>query len=253
VRVELANHYLSVKQYRKAQAHAEAAAESGAVPALQCAAQCAEAMEEWPKAEAHVRKLSEQFPDMVGIWMFWCHRTGRGDAAAAGKLVEQRLSQVKGEPTPSELLTAAAYRALTGKPELAPALFQTAHRRKRDDGVLILAASLSDTLQDAGSRERYLDELPITSPYLSARYFFNAARNESEEFVPSEEAMDTAVKRTFPGGRGLVAYVAGMYALRRGETKRATEYLNRAITESDPKDAIPAALAGAALRSMAKK
>jgi hypothetical protein len=71
--------------------------------------------------------------------------------------------------------------------------------------------------------------------------------------VPTEEAMDRAVKGTFPGGRALVAYAVGMYALRRGETERAKEYLNRAMSESDPKDSIPAALAGEALRSMVKK
>ena len=253
VRVELANHFLAKKEYRRAQGHAETAAESGAAPALQCAARCAEAMDEWPKAEGHVRRLSEQFPDLVVIWMLWCHRTGRGDATAAAKLVEERLGQVKGEPTPSELVSAAVFRALTGRPDLAPDLLLVAHRRKRDDGALLLAASLSDTQQDVGSRERFLNEIPIASPYLPAKSLLASARNESEEFVPTEEAMDSTVKRTAKAGRGLVCYVLGMYALRRGDDKRATEYLKRSIDEADPKDTASAALSAIALRSMTKK
>jgi tetratricopeptide (TPR) repeat protein len=252
VRVELANYYLSKKEYHKAQDLAEKAAESGASPALQCAARCAEAMEQWPKAEAHVRRLSEQFPDHVGIWLLWCHRTGRGDATAAAKLVEETLSKVRGEPTPAELVTAAYYRALTGHAELAPELLLTAHRRQRNDAALLLGASLSDTLQDVAGRERLLNAME-TGPYSAAKILLNSARNESEEFIPTAEAMDAAVKRSIPAARGLVCYTFGMFALRRGDQKRATEYLERAVAEADPKDTASAALAAAALRSMAKK
>jgi hypothetical protein len=254
VRVELANHFLGVKNYRRAQGYAEAAAESGAFFALQCAARCAESLDEWPKAEAHVRKLSEQFPDQVAIWFLWCQRTGRGEAAAAGKLVEERLGQVKSAPSQSELITAAVYRALTGHPEFGPELLLAAHRKKREDGALLLAASLSDTLQDVGLRERYLNDIAYeSSPYRAARMILSRARDEGEEFVPASDKIDAAVNATPPPGRGLVCYVLGSYALRRGNTELATKYLTKASTEFEPKDVPSAALAAAAIRAMAKK
>ncbi|MBO0699929.1 MAG: hypothetical protein J2P46_16140, partial [Zavarzinella sp.] len=254
VRVDLAYHFLAAKDYPRAHGYAEAAAESGAPFALRCAARCADAAGEWAKAEAHARRLSEQFPDALAAWLIWCHRTGKGDAAAAAKLVEDRLGRVTGNPTADELQTAAALRALTGKVDLAPELLFAAHQRKRDDGALLLAASLSDTLKDTGSRERYLAFLTDDrSPYIAIKLFLARAQDDGEEVRPVADSVARLVRATPPGARVLACYIGGMYALRRGEAKVATEYLTKAATDQEPNDTLPAALAAGALRGVGKK
>ena len=66
--------------WAKAQPYAEAAAQTWAGWAMQCAVRCYEGMKDWERAELWVRRLSERYPDSsLRAWLNFCKRTGHGD------------------------------------------------------------------------------------------------------------------------------------------------------------------------------
>ena len=79
VRVEIADHYMGLKQWDKAKPYAEAAAQTWAGWAMDCAARCAEGEKDWERAESwysrHHRALSRQF---LGCLVFLLQAHGPG-------------------------------------------------------------------------------------------------------------------------------------------------------------------------------
>jgi len=82
-RVEIAQHFMRLKQWEKAQPYAEAAARTWAAWAMECAQFCYQGMEDWGNAELWVRRRSERYPNARNAWFDWCERTGHGDIEAA--------------------------------------------------------------------------------------------------------------------------------------------------------------------------
>src|SRR4051812_8195012 len=81
---------MSDRKWEKAQPYAEAAAETWAAWAMQCAVRCYEGLKDWERAELWVRRLSERYPtNSVGKWLDFCKRTGHGDVRLAQALVDQ--------------------------------------------------------------------------------------------------------------------------------------------------------------------
>jgi RimJ/RimL family protein N-acetyltransferase len=99
VNVQLANHFMKLKQWEKAEHYAEAAARSGAEWAMTCAQRCAEGREDWTAAESYARQASERYPE--GGWATWflfCKRTGHGDLQSARELAQQCLQPIDKRP-----------------------------------------------------------------------------------------------------------------------------------------------------------
>ena len=82
VRVEIANALMARGDYKAARPYAEAAGETWAQWAMRCAADCTEALGDWDRSEMWIRRIAERYESPLE-WYCWCHRTGRGDLAAA--------------------------------------------------------------------------------------------------------------------------------------------------------------------------
>ena len=89
VRVTIAEHYMSRKEWRKAKPYADAAAATGVDAAMLCASRCCEGLEDWKNAERWVRLVSERFSPHREEWLKWCKRTGKGDLDAAKRTAER--------------------------------------------------------------------------------------------------------------------------------------------------------------------
>ncbi|HKB05166.1 MAG TPA: hypothetical protein VKD90_23275, partial [Gemmataceae bacterium] len=253
VRVELAEYFLSKKDYPRALAYAEPATQSEASWALLCAVRCAEAAGDWAKAEQWAKRVAERFPEFAHVWFYWCHRTGRGDVKAAANSVEEYLKKSATRPSPQDLILAGAYRELTGQPALAPALYMTAYERTRADPLILAAATVCDSLGDADGRSRATSLLPETSPYASLVTLVATALSEGEKSIPDKERLTRMLERLPRGLRETGCYYAGMLLRKRGETELAKKLLTQALEDSEPKHRLTPTLAAVALRDMEKK
>ncbi len=100
VRVEIANHYMGLKQWDKARPYAEGAATSGAGWAMECAGRCAEGEKDWERAEEWYQRVAERYPDQSwAVWYFFCKRSGHGNLAAARESVDQYVTAHADHPT----------------------------------------------------------------------------------------------------------------------------------------------------------
>ena len=80
VRVEIANHYMGLKQWDKARPYADAAAQTWAGWAMTCAARCARVRKTGSGPKPGTAAIAERYPeDSWAVWYFFCKRTGQGN------------------------------------------------------------------------------------------------------------------------------------------------------------------------------
>ena len=93
VRVDLADYYLAHGELSRARAYSEAAAETWAGWAMECAGRVSEAMQDWPRAEVWYRAVAERYPNTSAyLWYCFCKRTGHGNVEAARDFVEEFIA-----------------------------------------------------------------------------------------------------------------------------------------------------------------
>ena len=68
IRVEIADHYMGLKQWDKAKPYAEAAAQTWAGWAMECAGRCAEGEKEWERAESWYSRIASVIPTVPGVF-----------------------------------------------------------------------------------------------------------------------------------------------------------------------------------------
>ncbi|HKB05165.1 MAG TPA: hypothetical protein VKD90_23270 [Gemmataceae bacterium] len=253
VRVEIANHFMSKKDFQKAQPYAEAAAESWAAWAMLCACRCADGLEQWEGAEQWARRVSERYAESYHVWFFWCLRSGRGDRAAAEKVVTDHLEMVGARRSVNDILVDGVRQAAAGKPGKAAEAFLSVHQKARNDALLLSAILQYDGIGDMKQRDRLLAQLPDKSPYDPLFTLIRGKLAKGEKEVPDEETIAATLKALAPDARSFGAYVVGRFLQKRGDTKRAAEYLRRCLAESTSVNTIPSALSGLALQELEKK
>jgi hypothetical protein len=157
VRVELARHFIRLKQCDKAKPYAEAAAETGAGWAMLCAAEVAEGLKDYEAAEKWVRGTAEHYNTSRHEWLFWCARTGKGDLEGARKLAVDWAELARGTRDKNQLLLSAACFSLCDKPgDAYQALQPLLGGKGVDRQVALTAALLADELGKATERDELL-------------------------------------------------------------------------------------------------
>lgn len=165
VRVEIAEHFMKVGKFDKAEPYAAAAAETWAAWAMECAVKCYEGLHHWDKAELWVRRVSERYDGSQLEWFFWCKRHGKGDLRAAEDLARTHLAQIAPRATPEDQEILGIVSALTGDPRQAMASFQKAFEATENpyDGlhVALLAFGLKDTKVRDAALIRVIEKGPV--------------------------------------------------------------------------------------------
>jgi tetratricopeptide (TPR) repeat protein len=156
VRVELARHFIRLKQFDKAKPYADAAAETAAAWAMLCAAEVAEGLKDYEGAEKWIRETAEHYNSSRHEWLFWCARTGKGDLDEARKLAVGWAELARGTRDVNQLLLSAATFALCDKPEEALQALQPVLGGASVDRRLGLFAAL---LADEVGKKKERDEL----------------------------------------------------------------------------------------------
>jgi hypothetical protein len=253
VRVEIANHFMAKKDYKRAQPYAEAAADTWAAWAMLCASKCADGLEEWDKAEQWARNVSERYQESVHVWFFWCLRTGHGDRAAAQQMVEKHLEKVGTRRSVADVAVDAVYQAATGKREKTAELFLAVHQRQANPAMLLTAALEYDALGDKAKRDRALAAWPEKSAYAPLVTLLRKELEKGEKEVPTKEEVEAAFKQMPADAQSFASYVVGRFLLTRGQKDLASEYLKRCIAESASASNFPPALAGLCLQELEQK
>lgn len=91
----IANHYMSKGRFAEAKPYADAAAESWASWAMECAAQCEEGLKNWDDAATWVQRNAERY-DRPMDWYKWCQCTGKGDLGAARAAAAAHMASLQG-------------------------------------------------------------------------------------------------------------------------------------------------------------
>ena len=93
VRVEIADHYMALKQWDKARPYAEPPGRPGPDGRWIVRPGGAESEEDWERAETWYSRITERYPDNCwAVWYFFCKRTGRGNLDAARDFAEQYVA-----------------------------------------------------------------------------------------------------------------------------------------------------------------
>jgi len=156
VRVELAEHFMKLKKFDKAEPYAAAAAGSWAGWAMIAARDCYEGLEDWKNAELWHRRTSERYEDARIEWFFWCKRYQKGDAKAAEALAQRYIDELLPRATAADQEKMGIFYALCRKPREAAAAFQKSLKETNNpyDGLHI--ALLGMALKDGELRDSAL-------------------------------------------------------------------------------------------------
>jgi hypothetical protein len=262
IRVEIADYYMAKGQWAKAQPYAEAAAQTWAAWAMQCAMRCYEGMKDWERAELWAQRLSERYPQSsVRAWLKFCQRTGHGDIAAARALVEQFAGAV-GEPEvaaadrgqqPADPLETGYSSWLQGSAKEAMASLRKAYDESKSPllaGCALMV--LADEQGDAAQRDAILADLCARHRAKAPRMFdvlemFRDPFARGDRALPDLKALARAVEDVKLNARGNTEFYVGWLLRKRGAGQDAETYLKRCIETATTNDWLKR-IAGAALQ-----
>ena len=209
VRVEIADYYMAKGRWAKAQPYAEAAAQTWAAWAMQCAMRCYEGMKDWDRAELWARRLSERYPQSsVRAWLKFCKRTGHGDiAGGAGprRAVRRGRRRTRGRrrrwrPQPADALQAGYSSWLQGSTKEAMESMRKAYESTSPLLAGCALMVLADELGDAAQRDAILNDLCAKHRAKAPRMFdvlemFRDPFARGDRELPDLKALARAVER----------------------------------------------------------
>ncbi len=239
VRVNIANHYIELRDWAKARSYAEAAAGTGADWALVKAAQCAEAMQEWNEAEQYYRADSQRYESASLQWYLFCKRNGKGDVNGAEALAFQTLDGAlqRGHLGPFD---AATVYALAKRDADAAKSFEKGFDKGLNIAEGIYAAVWFDALGDGAARDRILAKVrknpgnnPKTHPGYRAHMWMATAMTQiaagGENAKLDLEHVDELAAALSRHDRPYFLYIVAKYLQTHGTPQESEKYLKQCM------------------------
>ena len=237
VQVKVARYFMARGNYAKAQPYAEAAAQTWAEWAMECASECYQGLGDWAKSEEWIRNASERYPGAAWRWWHWCEHTGRGDLHAAAALAWQYLGtiQVDAKANAGALMDLAVYYITEGHPEQAIAVLR--QRMANFPGLVsaLTRALIAEERGDSATRDEALDSLEKVAANVErdqpgvmqlAHLLGNASRAGGAGKLDLDE-VDHCLARLNPKDRPNMNYFVGKFLRVRHDNKAAEKYLRR--------------------------
>jgi tetratricopeptide (TPR) repeat protein len=228
VQVTIANHLRAKGEKEKALSYAEAAAETWAEWAMQCASQCNEDLENWDRAEMWIRRASERYPAGARNWMNWCQRTGKGDLKAATQVALGRARETGGNEV-DELYLRSNDALLNRQWESAFGAYKELHKRTKDQQWLLYIALTADALKDVQARDAALDMARGHARDGKLAAHFRDALKETKG-VLNLAAVDQALAAESGGFRTDHCCLVGWFLELHGQKDQAMVYYDRCAT-----------------------
>jgi tetratricopeptide (TPR) repeat protein len=224
------------KEWNQAWPHAIAAAEGYSAHGLMTAAQAAEGLQDWKKAEAYVRACAERYSTSADQWYFWCVRTGRGNMKQAKSLAEQSWKTAN-ESRSGQMWQIATGHIVARKIGEARTVFEANVKRHGNLASMAFAALLADQEHDTAACDEWFKKLAskwnAENPYpefsnLAQGVISGEARGRWNPHN-FEHIIATAAESEVP----YLNYLAGVLLIQHGEQALGREYLKQAASAFD--------------------
>lgn len=159
IRSNIAQHFISKRQWAKALPYALGAAECGSDWGLYSAADCHEGMRNWQLAEGVLREIAERYDSSRLAWYFFCRRTGQGDLAAARALAREYLTNPDTDRRQLEWFSVGDFYLLEGDGETALKHFERCYQKTNDPYEGFRIALVADQLKETQRRDAALQQI----------------------------------------------------------------------------------------------
>ena len=248
VQVQLANHFMSLKDFKRAQPYADAAAETWAEWAMMCAAECHEGLGEWDKAALWVQRTSERYDDARDKWFYWCKRTGKGDVAAATKMFEAEVAQ-RGPPKASrDYLNPAMFQQLTDRPKQAGEGYRSyAQLEPKQWWAPMMAAISFDEAGADAECKAMLESVKEPSPFAKLAKTFQLTLGKGKNEKLDMRIADADLEALPSSAQAIACYLIGSFTAKHGPKDVAEKYFKRAVALSPNTESTVHVLASARL------
>ncbi len=233
VRVELANHYMSQKQWDKARPYADAAATTGAGWAMICAQTCAEGRKDWAQAEQWARATSERYPaEAWDRWYVLCKASGTGDVEAAFAFTNQWVTDNVQGASPDSLARIASFYVASEEPQKALPIFRQLYASSPSTAGCAIAWLIADLVDDQAARDEYFSFMEnrhkTDSPHTAATWrFFRQALDRDGGKSLDLEAIAKDQEGSHPNSLWLPHFMIGMFLQKHGKPIEARQYLEK--------------------------
>jgi tetratricopeptide (TPR) repeat protein len=230
--------------FQEATTYADAAAETGAAWAMLTAARCHEMLGEWKKSEQLVRTVSENYEGSRFDWMYWCHRTGRGDVRQAEELARKECEGWGTTLFTEQHRRIACYYLTTGEPDKALILLQKAYGYLHECYAGMHGVIVADTLGKSDERDALLKQVIETrvpenfvesrgiEVYTPLAVLFREAL-AAKGTKPLDLAKVDAILSKSGLPRSVLRYFVGVFLKNRGDLENAKKYLIRSAQSTD--------------------
>jgi len=230
---KLADWFMDRREWDQAKPYALQAADSYSAFGLLSAGRCLEGLEEWEEAEKYFRAVSQRYDSSWLDWYFWCHRTGRGDVAAAAEFCREQFPKLPEQLAHLQLV--AIYQQLEGNLDQALAIHER-YRAQPDerDYCLLSAIVILDGLKRNEERDRLANILQSEDDWTANSMLCDLIRRPAagREAIRDEELELCYIFAGKNGAATNMAYFLGKVLLNRGDQDRAVLWLQRAATSS---------------------
>lgn len=246
VQNRIARALMKRRRWNEAAPYAEAAAESGAGWALATAGSCAEAQQDWDRAETYFAAEAQRYADSAAAWYFFCRRTGQGDQASARDLALQYVSQHQQTPDVYHSWSLAAVAILENHLQQAVVYLQAATKQFAHPMCSLHVALVAHELGDKQLRDAHLaqtirlagnfkvDEKPQPQQaILALAKLFQEKVAADQPIVYSEEEVKSITAEADASQLAHVNYVVGRLLETAGQREAAIEYLKRCMAYTD--------------------
>jgi hypothetical protein len=246
IRNDIAIDLLEHSEFRDAVVYADAAAESYSEWSLLTDARCHEMLGEWKKSEELVRAVSQRYDSDIFAWMYWCHRTGRGDVRAADEFAQKRIEAWGTTLFAGQYRQIGLYNLMTGETDKALALFQRAYADRHEPYAGVQSALIADALGKSADRDALLAQITETKlprnfvEGRGAEYYQQLAAKLREMLPPKgakqiglpeiEKILGDSAETLGPS---TLRYFVGVFLKNRGDLESAKTHLIRCAQSRD--------------------
>jgi tetratricopeptide (TPR) repeat protein len=237
IQVQIANHFMEQKRWKEAWPYADAAADTGALWAMECAARCAVGMEDWERAEALTKAATERYaPSTWTGWYRFCKKSGHGDVKAAQAWTEEYLAATYSRRDLAPPLVAAYFYWSTGSLKKAKDSFARAIEANPSETMGIAHMALvADQLGDAQERDLLLarlctefkDRAPKT---VELALVFRGWLAGGCQGPADTAAAERVIASVAADNRGNLEFFAGCVLLTHGQAEAGRSYMKRSAS-----------------------
>lgn len=241
VQVQIAEYYMRQRKWKQALPYADAAAQTWAYWAMDCASRCYEAIGDWELSEAWISNAVSRYPDSGLAWYFWCRRTNHGDVASARARAKVLVEDLNSRQPAALQKDVAGYYLLEGDARGALTALSNDFQQTPSYWAGFHIVLIAMELDDAATRDEIMqvfanEGLPDPSaesyPYARFAEILRDAMAEDAagdlDLVEFERLLDSAAE----GPRCDLTYFTGRYLADRGDQDQALEYFRRSYNTS---------------------